>query len=76
MLLKPLNFLDRLCPAIHQYPFTRKQRSKLGFDNGDLISDPPHARRQVHVPSLNHIGLWVDDIDVAVEDLSAAGEAI
>eukprot|EP00616_Rhizochromulina_sp_CCMP1243_P017111 CAMPEP_0118973640 /NCGR_PEP_ID=MMETSP1173-20130426/10640_1 /TAXON_ID=1034831 /ORGANISM="Rhizochromulina marina cf, Strain CCMP1243" /LENGTH=174 /DNA_ID=CAMNT_0006923323 /DNA_START=25 /DNA_END=549 /DNA_ORIENTATION=- len=28
---------------------------------------------KVHVPSLNHIGLWVDDIEVAVEDLSAAG---
>ena len=28
---------------------------------------------KVHVPSLNHIGLWVDDIHRAVEDLTSKG---
>jgi len=28
---------------------------------------------KVHVPPLNHIGLWIDDLDVAFEDLTKAG---
>ena len=28
---------------------------------------------KVHIPALNHIGLWVDDIHAAVTDLEAAG---
>ena len=28
---------------------------------------------KVHVPPLNHIGLWVDNLDVAVEHLTACG---
>lgn len=28
---------------------------------------------KVHIPSLNHIGLWVDPLDVAVEHLQASG---
>jgi lactoylglutathione lyase len=28
---------------------------------------------KVHVPPLNHIGIWVDDIEAAVEYLSGAG---
>ena len=34
--------------------------------------DPGRAPK-VHVPPLNHIGLWVDPLDVAVEHLSASG---
>lgn len=33
----------------------------------------PDKRPKVHDPSLNHIGLWVDDIHKAVEWLSAQG---
>ena len=32
-----------------------------------------NARPKVHVPALNHIGLWVDDLALAVEWLSAKG---
>lgn len=31
------------------------------------------ARPRVHVPALNHIGLWVDNLSLAVEWLSARG---
>ncbi|EOD22527.1 hypothetical protein EMIHUDRAFT_365499 [Emiliania huxleyi CCMP1516] len=34
--------------------------------------DPSRAPK-VHVPPLNHIGLWVDPIEVAVESLTAQG---
>jgi lactoylglutathione lyase len=34
--------------------------------------DPLRAPK-VHVPSLNHLGLWVDDIHAAVAWLSAEG---
>ena len=34
--------------------------------------DPDKAPK-VHVPPLNHIGLWVDDITAAVEHLTASG---
>ena len=33
----------------------------------------PDASPKVHVPALNHIGLWVDNIDVAVDELSKKG---
>lgn len=33
----------------------------------------PDARPKVHDPALNHIGLWVDDLPVAVEWLEANG---
>ncbi len=33
----------------------------------------PAAKPAVHVPPLNHIGLWVDDLPKAVEWLSAQG---
>ena len=33
----------------------------------------PEGRPKVHQPALNHIGLWVDDIHVAVEWLSGKG---
>lgn len=33
----------------------------------------PDGRPRVHVPALNHLGLWVDDLLVAVEWLSAHG---
>ena len=36
-------------------------------------SHPAAAPLQVHVPALNHIGLWVDDIHVAVDWLSENG---
>ena len=35
-----------------------------------LVED---AKPQVHVPALNHIGLWIDDLHKAVEWLSAQG---
>jgi lactoylglutathione lyase len=34
--------------------------------------DPDKAPK-VHVPALNHVGLWVDDLPAAVEELSAKG---
>ncbi len=33
----------------------------------------PDKRPRVHEPALNHIGLWVDDLKVAVEWLTAQG---
>lgn len=33
----------------------------------------PEGRPKVHVPALNHIGLWVDDLPAAVEWLGARG---
>jgi lactoylglutathione lyase len=33
----------------------------------------PEKSPKVHVPALNHIGLWVDDIHKAVEHLSSKG---
>ncbi|MFP6665013.1 MAG: VOC family protein [Deltaproteobacteria bacterium] len=33
----------------------------------------PNARPKVHVPPLNHIGLWVDDLPAAVTWLGDAG---
>ena len=33
----------------------------------------PDVTPKVHVPPLNHIGLWVDNIEAAVADLSAKG---
>jgi lactoylglutathione lyase len=33
----------------------------------------PEARPRVHQPALNHIGLWVDDLVVAVEWLGGQG---
>eukprot|EP00501_MAST-03F_sp_TOSAG23-6_P001065 GSMAST32.ASY1.ANO1.1108.1 assembled CDS len=33
----------------------------------------PEKAPKVHEPVLNHVGLWVDDIKVAVEELKAMG---
>lgn len=33
----------------------------------------PEKSPKVHVPPLNHIGLWVDDIHAAVDELTAKG---
>ena len=33
----------------------------------------PEKAPKVHIPALNHIGLWVDDIHAAVETLTAKG---
>ena len=33
----------------------------------------PNASPRVHEPALNHVGLWVDDLQAAVRWLSAAG---
>ena len=33
----------------------------------------PNKSPKVHVPQLNHIGLWVDDIQTAVKQLTARG---
>jgi lactoylglutathione lyase len=33
----------------------------------------PESRPKVHDPSLNHVGLWVDDLPAAVEWLTAKG---
>lgn len=33
----------------------------------------PDGRPKVHVPPLNHVGLWVDDLHAAVQWLSAQG---
>lgn len=33
----------------------------------------PEKKPKVHVPALNHIGLWVDDLPAAVEWLDAQG---
>ena len=29
---------------------------------------------QVHIPALNHIGLWIDDLEACVEELEGKGE--
>lgn len=40
----------------------------------DLMSPlDPDGRPKVHEPSLNHIGLWVDDLHAAVASLTASG---
>lgn len=33
----------------------------------------PEKKPSVHIPPLNHIGLWVDDLPIAVEWLTANG---
>ncbi len=33
----------------------------------------PDGRPRVHEPALNHVGLWVDDLDVAVQWLQSQG---
>ena len=33
----------------------------------------PKSRPKVHEPSLNHVGLWIDDLSAAVEWLTARG---
>ena len=33
----------------------------------------PEKAPKVHIPALNHIGLWVDDIRLAVDDLTSNG---
>lgn len=33
----------------------------------------PDAKPAVHIPPLNHIGFWVDDLEAAVEFLTARG---
>ena len=33
----------------------------------------PEKAPKVHIPALNHIGLWIDDLDAAVETLTAQG---
>jgi lactoylglutathione lyase len=33
----------------------------------------PNKAPKVHVPPLNHIGLWIDDLPAAVEELAAKG---
>ena len=39
------------------------------------LMEPLDAEKspKVHVPPLNHIGLWVDDLEQAVEELSSKG---
>ena len=32
-----------------------------------------NLKPRVDTPALNHIGLWVDDIEIAVEELTAKG---
>lgn len=46
----------------------------LGGIEIDLMQPiDPDAKPRVHVPALNHIGLWVDDLPKAVEWLGAQG---
>jgi lactoylglutathione lyase len=50
----------------------------LGFGLGRVEVDlmrplVPEAKPQVHVPALNHIGLWVDDLPLAVQWLGSQG---
>lgn len=46
----------------------------LGLVEIDLMQPiDPEAKPRVHVPALNHVGLWVDDLQVAHEWLSAKG---
>lgn len=33
----------------------------------------PEKAPKVHIPALNHIGLWIDDLHAAVETLTAQG---
>ena len=45
--------------------------------NSKLLQRRSHSlavhRVQVHVPTLNHVGLWVDDLEKAVEFLKVNG---
>lgn len=36
-----------------------------------LAAEGCAANRQVHIPALNHFGLWVSDLDAAVAHLKA-----
>ncbi len=33
----------------------------------------PNKAPKVHIPALNHVGLWVDNLEKAVESLTAQG---
>jgi lactoylglutathione lyase len=33
----------------------------------------PEKAPKVHIPALNHIGFWVDDLPAAVDNLTAKG---
>mmetsp|Transcript_6269 Transcript_6269/g.17483 ORF Transcript_6269/g.17483 Transcript_6269/m.17483 type:complete len:91 (-) Transcript_6269:484-756(-) len=33
----------------------------------------PNKAPKVHVPQLNHIGLWIDDLDAAYQELEGQG---
>lgn len=33
----------------------------------------PNKSPKVHIPALNHVGLWVDNLEKAVETLTAQG---
>jgi hypothetical protein len=46
-------------------------RARAHASHGPRSSPLSHS--QVHVPPLNHLGLWVDNIEVAVADLTAKG---
>jgi len=51
---------------------------RIGSGSGQVELDlmeplDPNRRPRVHEPALNHIGLWVDDLEAAVAWLSARG---
>ena len=49
----------------------------LGTVEVDLMAPlDPNKSPKVHIPALNHIGLWVDDINLAVKQLEADGVRI
>ena len=46
----------------------------LGSIEVDLMAPlDPEKSPKVHIPALNHIGLWVDDLENAVEYLAGQG---
>ncbi len=63
----------------------RSERENVDEDIAELGSGPhkvevdlmqpidPEARPRVHEPSLNHVGLWVDDLQAAVDWLAGQG---
>lgn len=48
-------------------------RGPLQVEVDLMVPIDPKKRPKVHSPALNHIGLWIDDLEAAVAWLSAAG---
>ncbi|KAL9187940.1 hypothetical protein ACHAXT_006318 [Thalassiosira profunda] len=50
-----------------------KEGSPLGVEVDLMMPIDPEKSPKVHVPPLNHLGLWVDDLPAAVEWMESEG---